>query len=202
MDSEPGRPAYEDSERAKEFWSGGGGEVDECSLLLRFFGDDLNPDLISSLLGVPATEAYRKGDQVSKPSGAYTVPTGQWLLQCEETTDSADHQVSLLLADLTNDLNGGIAHPLILAIGKSLCRRDSHGISGMNAHRIKILDRADDDDVVLQVAHHLEFVFLPAEYRLFNQNFVNRAQIESPLDDFFVLFVVVCDSSARSAQRE
>ncbi len=39
----------------------------------------------------------------------------------------------------------------------------------MNAHRVKILDRTDDDDVVVEVAHDLELVFLPAEDRFLDE---------------------------------
>ena len=82
-----------------EFYSGTGGEVDECSLILRFFGDDLDPEMITALLGVSATGSQRKGER--KP---LMQDTGVWLLQCERTTDVPDNQVKLLLSDLKDDL--------------------------------------------------------------------------------------------------
>jgi hypothetical protein len=89
----------------EEFWSGTGGEVDKCSVLLRFFGDDLEPNKISALLGVQATSANRKGDQIVRASGLiYTVPTGRWLLDSGTTRDTIDHQIALLFANLTDDL--------------------------------------------------------------------------------------------------
>jgi Domain of unknown function (DUF4279) len=39
-----------------------GGEIDECSVSLRFFGDDLDPDAITTILGICPTRSYRKGD--------------------------------------------------------------------------------------------------------------------------------------------
>jgi Domain of unknown function (DUF4279) len=39
-----------------------GGEVDESSVSLRFFGDDLDPDVITIMLGISPTKSYRKGD--------------------------------------------------------------------------------------------------------------------------------------------
>jgi Domain of unknown function (DUF4279) len=39
-----------------------GGEVDECSVSLGFFGDDLDPDAITTILGICPTKSYRKGD--------------------------------------------------------------------------------------------------------------------------------------------
>jgi hypothetical protein len=83
----------------EEFNSGAGGEVDECALLLRFFGDDLDPGTITALLGVEPTEACRKGDPVRCSS------TGRWLLDCEKTVDTPDSQLKLLLSDLTDDLS-------------------------------------------------------------------------------------------------
>jgi hypothetical protein len=82
-----------------EFYSGTGGEVDECSLLLRFFGDGLDPDAITALLGVPPTRSQRKGERKN-----LLQDTGVWLLECERTTDTADNQIKLLLSDLADDL--------------------------------------------------------------------------------------------------
>jgi hypothetical protein len=89
----------------EEFYSGAGGEVDECMLMLRFFGDALEPTEITKLLGVPPKIAYRKGDPRSdKPSVLQT--TGLWLLECERTNDTADNQIRLLLTeDLPQDLS-------------------------------------------------------------------------------------------------
>ena len=85
------------------FFSGAGGEVDECSLLLRFFGDNLDPDAVSAMLGVDSTESFRKGDLVKEGESARRA-TGAWLLDCEKTTDTVDGQVMLLFGDLTDDL--------------------------------------------------------------------------------------------------
>jgi Domain of unknown function (DUF4279) len=39
-----------------------GGEVDETSVSLSFFGDDLDPNVITKMLGICPTKSYRKGD--------------------------------------------------------------------------------------------------------------------------------------------
>jgi hypothetical protein len=88
-----------DSIPPNEFYSGAGGEVDECSLLLRFFGDDLDPETITALLGVDPTDACRKGDPVRASH------TGRWLLDCERTSDTPDSQIKLLMSDLTDELD-------------------------------------------------------------------------------------------------
>jgi hypothetical protein len=99
------------AEFLSDFYSGAGGEVDECSIMLRFLGDDLEPDLITELLGVPATLSYRKGDLCCSEGRPLNRPTGFWLLDCERTTDTADNQIQLLLK---NDL------PIDLTIWRSL----------------------------------------------------------------------------------
>jgi hypothetical protein len=74
---------------------------------LRFFGDDLVPDEISSLLGGAPTWSARKGEVVpsKSPGGFRTVPTGCWCLEATETLPGdVDAQVSELLAALTQDL--------------------------------------------------------------------------------------------------
>ena len=54
----------------------------------------------------------------------------------------------------------------------------------------------------LQIAHHLELVFLPAEHALFDQRFVHRREIEAARQNLHQLFAVVGDAAAGAAQRE
>ena len=42
----------------------------------------------------------------------------------------------------------GVAHALVLLVGERHRRRDGDRVAGVHAHRIEVLDRADDDDVV------------------------------------------------------
>ena len=48
----------------------------------------------------------------------------------------------------------------------------------MHAHRIEIFNRADDDAVVVAVAHHLHLELFPAENRFLDQNFAGHKNIE------------------------
>lgn len=87
-----------------DFYSSAGGEVDECSILLRFLGEDLEPDTVTALLGIPPTQSGRKGDLT--PNRLRNESTGIWVLVCERTTDSADQQIGLLLdVDLPQDIS-------------------------------------------------------------------------------------------------
>ena len=79
-----------------------------------------------------------------------------------------------LNADLPHDGDRGVAHPLILFIGQRLNWCDGDRVTRVHAHRVEILDRTDDHDVIRHVAHHLHLVFLPPEDRLLEQNFVDR----------------------------
>jgi hypothetical protein len=70
---------------------------------LRVFGDGLEPDEVSALLGHPPTRAHRKGDK-GGPGGRTIEPTGAWILdsRISEKAEVEDH-VESILALLTND---------------------------------------------------------------------------------------------------
>src|SRR6266550_6855599 len=72
----------------------------------------------------------------------------------------------------------------------------------MNAHRVKVLNRADDDDVVAQVAHDFEFVFLPTQNGLFDQGFMNRREIEAARENIEQFFAIIRNAPARAAEGE
>ena len=78
-------------------------------------------------------------------------------------------------ADLADDRDRGVPHPLVFAIGERHRRRHGDRIAGVHAHRIEVLDRADDHDVVVVVAHDLELELLPPEHALLDQHLVRRA---------------------------
>ena len=96
----------------------------------------------------------------------------------------------------------GVAHGLVFAVGERLRGGDGDGVAGVHAHGVEIFDRADDDDVVFDVAHHLEFVFFPAEDGFFDQRLVHGREIEAAGEDFHQLFAVVGDASAGAAEGE
>ena len=75
-------------------------------------------------------------------------------------------------------------------------------VAGVHAHRIDVLDRADDDAVVRLVADDLHLVFLPAEHAFVDQDLARRRGIEAALDDLAEFLAVVGDAAAGSAERE
>ena len=85
--------------------------------------------------------------------------------------------------DGPDDGQRGVAEALILDVGEGLLGRHGDGVAGVDAHRVDVLDGADDDDVVLEVAHHLELELLPADDALLEQHLMGGRGVEAGLDD-------------------
>ena len=105
-------------------------------------------------------------------------------------------------ADLAQHRDRGVAHDLVFLVGQRLRRRDGDRVAGVHAHRVEVLDRADDDAVVLAVAHDLHLELFPAEQRLLDQQLARRRQVEPALAHLDELLLVVGDAAAGAAQRE
>ena len=52
------------------------------------------------------------------------------------------------------------------------------------------------------VAHHFHLVFLPAEERFFDENFVHGRKLDAALGDGFKFLAIVTDAAAGAAERE
>ena len=102
----------------------------------------------------------------------------------------------------SDDADRGVTHDLVLLVGEGLRRSHRDRVSRMHSHGVKVLDGADDDDIVVRVAHHLELVFLPPEDRFFDQQFRDRAQVETAADDGLEFLGVVGDTAAGTAHGE
>ncbi len=74
-------------------------------------------------------------------------------------------------------------------------------VAGMHAHRIDVLDRADDDRVVGAVADHLHLEFLPAEQGFVDQDLADRRGFEPRAADGGIVVAVVGDAAAGAAER-
>ena len=104
--------------------------------------------------------------------------------------------------DLADDRDRLVTQALVFAVGEGLGGSHGDRVTGVNAHRIKILDRADDHHVVGGVAHHLQLELLPTEQRLLDQDLVHRAGIEAAQADGAEFLGVVSDAAAAAAQGE
>ena len=104
--------------------------------------------------------------------------------------------------DFTQHRQRGVAHDLVFLVGQGLCRSNGDRVTGVHAHRVEVLDRADDDAVVLLVADNLHLVFLPADQRFVDQQFLGRRQVQATGADFFEFFTVVGDTTTGAAHGE
>ena len=93
-----------------------------------------------------------------------------------------DVRAAALDAHGANDRSGGVAQLLIGLVGQRHLRGDRHRVAGVDAHRVEVLDRAHDDDVVERVAHHLELELVPAAHRLLDEHLPDRRLAEPDLD--------------------
>ena len=71
---------------------------------LRVFGDGLEPEEVSALLGRDPTRCHRKGDPIGGDGGAKVEPTGAWILDStlSEKSEIEEH-VETLLSGVSGD---------------------------------------------------------------------------------------------------
>src|SRR5208282_4305471 len=81
-------------------------------------------------------------------------------------------------------------------------RGDGDGVAGMHAHRVDVLDRADDDHVVAGVAHQLQLELLPAEDALLEQDLVGRARVQPGPGDAPQVLLIPGDAGPGPAEGE
>jgi hypothetical protein len=83
------------------------GSINHSVAGLRFFGDDLNPDEISTLLGATPTDAHRKGDELVNSSGKVRIAkTGSWRLRAtRREPEDLEAQIFELLDQLSQNLD-------------------------------------------------------------------------------------------------
>jgi hypothetical protein len=84
-----------------------GGLVDRVTVSLRVFGDELNPEEVSRLLGCQPTKCRVKGEVIAgRHSGLRReARTGSWVLDSDDARSvRLDEQIVNLLARVTRDL--------------------------------------------------------------------------------------------------
>lgn len=71
---------------------------------LRVFGDGLEPEEVSALLGRDPTRCHRKGDPMGGEHGSAVEPTGAWIADSglSERAEIEDH-IETLLSSVSND---------------------------------------------------------------------------------------------------
>src|SRR5215218_9186748 len=113
-----------------------------------------------------------------------------------------DVRSSRLYPDLSYYADSGGTEGLVLPIGEGLGGGDSYGVAGVDAHGVDVLDGADDDYVVGEIAHDLELELLPAGDALLDECRVYRAGVEAVEDGATELAVVTGYGAALAAQGE
>jgi len=107
-----------------------GGPVEESCVSLRLFGETLDPEMVTQLLGCKPTEAHRKGDIIPDKRYHRVANNGSWRLH-STLPRSADleEQVRALLSHVTSDLaiwqrlNGEFAVDLFCGVFLKDCNR-------------------------------------------------------------------------------
>src|SRR3546814_523542 len=105
-------------------------------------------------------------------------------------------------ADFAQDRDARVPHDLIFLVGERQRRRNGDAVTRVDAHRIDVLDRADDDGIVVPVADDLHLIFLPAEERLLDQHLGGGRGIKPPGHDADEILLVVGDAAAGAAKGE
>ena len=90
---------------------------------------------------------------------------------------------------------------LVFLVGQRQRRGHRDRIAGVDAHRIDILNRADDDAVVGLVADNLHLEFFPAEKALVDQDLRDRRGGKAGAHDLFIFLDIIRDTAACPAER-
>jgi hypothetical protein len=81
--------------------------VAETTVALRFFGDDLDPEMLTTRLGKPPTTCARKGEVIKseKTGRELAAKTGRWILDVERCEPGdLDKQIRDIFSGMTNDM--------------------------------------------------------------------------------------------------
>ena len=105
-------------------------------------------------------------------------------------------------ADRADDGDRRVAELLVGLVGERHLRRDGDGVAGVDAHRIEVLDRADDHHVVGAVAHDFELELVPAAHRFLDEHLADRRLRDPALHLPPQLLRRVGEAAAVAAERE
>jgi Domain of unknown function (DUF4279) len=81
--------------------------VAETAVALRFFGDDLDPEMLTTRLGKPPSTCARRGEVIKseKTGRERAAKTGKWILAVERCEPGdLDKQIRDIFSGMTNDM--------------------------------------------------------------------------------------------------
>ncbi len=102
--------------------------------------------------------------------------------------------------DTVHHLDSQIAHFLIYLVGERHGGRYRDGIASMNAHRVKIFNRANDNHIARTIAQQFQFIFFPTHNTLLHQHLVDGRSLEPTGERLVELFRRMYKAAARAAQ--
>ena len=100
---------------------------------------------LAAILAIGKPVAFDASAEDRETRGFISMTTSRPVGRLDRELDVAAAGVD---PDRADDVDADVAHPLVLAVGQGQGRRDGDGVAGVHAHRVDVLDRADDDDVV------------------------------------------------------
>jgi hypothetical protein len=105
-------------------------------------------------------------------------------------------------ADGADDRDRCVAQLLVRLVRERHLRSDGDRVARVRPHRVEVLDRAHDDDVVEPVAHDLELELVPAAHRLLDEHLPDRALAQADLDLAPQFLARIRKPAAVAAERE
>ena len=78
-----------------------GGEIDSSAVSLRFFGEDLEPDHITEVLGCLPSSKHRQGEVIGRKRYRRVASSGCWILALENNPQPTLEEKINRLLDLT-----------------------------------------------------------------------------------------------------
>ena len=104
--------------------------------------------------------------------------------------------------DFADDVDRCIPHGLIFSIRERLGGRHGDAVARMNTHGVEVLNGANNDHVILEIPHHLQLIFLPAQQGFFHDDFADHTGFKPCAGKSFHLLPVVSHATAHTAQGE
>src|SRR5262249_22798803 len=105
-------------------------------------------------------------------------------------------------ANSANDTYRGIPHVLVLFITQRLRWRDRNAIARVHTHGINVFDRADNHDVVGQIAHDFQFVLFPPQHGFLDEHLAPWTRRQTPGDMLLKLLDRAGDIAPRPPEGE
>ena len=82
-------------------------EVSKTAVSLRFFGDELDPEEITELMGHAPDACHKKGESITNfhTGNSHLAKQGHWRIEVDRTKPGdLDNQIQEILSKVTNDL--------------------------------------------------------------------------------------------------